>query len=85
MNKYFSIQENEKDEEKSMWNMIKGLINVKLLVTPTFLLVGTSGFLISLGFFVPLFFLPDLAESYPEIDTMQANFLISIYGTVVAN
>ena len=59
--------------------MIKGFINLKLLMKPTFLLVGLSGFLSMLGFFAPLFFLPDMAHSN-GIEILLANSLISIYG-----
>ena len=59
--------------------MMKGLINMKLLVEPTFLLVALSGFTSMLGFFVPLFYLPDMAQSN-GITNGHANFLLSIYG-----
>ena len=59
--------------------MIKGLINMKLLIKPRFLLVGLSGFMSMLGFFVPLFYLPNMAQSNGITNT-DANFLLSIYG-----
>ena len=76
---YFSILESTQAEKTSMWKMIKGFINLKLLMKPTFLLVGLSGFLSMLGFFAPLFFLPDMAHSN-GIEILLANSLISIYG-----
>ena len=52
---------------------------MKLLIKPTFLLVGLSGFMSMLGFFVPLFYLPNMAKSN-GITNADANFLLSIYG-----
>ena len=52
---------------------------MKLLIKPTFLLVALSGFTSMLGFFVPLFYLPDMAQSN-GITNGHANFLLSIYG-----
>ena len=66
-------------ENNCIWCTIKNLVDVELLLKPTFLLVGASGFLSLLGFFVPLFFLPSMAESI-GIEKSNANFLISIYG-----
>ena len=69
----------DKKEGKSMWIMIKEIINLELMIKPTFLLVCTSAFFGMIGFFVPLFFLPDFAV-IKGIDRSDANFLISIYG-----
>ena len=65
-----------------MWILIKEMINLELMVKPTFLLVCTSAFCSMIGFFVPLFFLPDFAV-LKGIDRSNANFLISIYGKFV--
>ena len=62
-----------------MWILIKEIINLELMIKPTFLLVCTSAFFGMIGFFVPLFFLPDFAV-LKGIDRSDANFLISIYG-----
>ena len=64
-----------------MWILIKEIINLELMMKPTFLLVCTSAFFGMIGFFVPLFFLPDFAV-LKGIDRSDANFLISIYGKV---
>ena len=58
---------------------MKDMTNLELLIKPEFLLVGASGFFSMIGFFVPLFFLPDMAM-HKGIDRTKANFLISIYG-----
>ena len=71
----------DKKEGKSMWILIKEIINLELMIKPTFLLVCTSAFFGMIGFFVPLFFLPDFAV-LKGIDRSDANFLISIYGKV---
>ena len=55
------------------------MTELELLMKPAFLLVGASGFFSMIGFFVPLFFLPDMAM-HKGIDSARANFLISIYG-----
>ena len=55
------------------------MTELELLMKPAFLLVGASGFFSMIGFFVPLFFLPDMAIN-KGIDSARANFLISIYG-----
>ena len=65
-----------------MWILIKETINLEIMVKPTFLLVCTSAFCSMIGFFVPLFFLPDFAV-LKGIDRSNANFLISIYGKFV--
>ena len=64
---------------KSVWIWIKEMINLELMMKPTFLLVCGSSFFSMIGFFVPLFFLPDMAV-YKGIERSDANFLISIYG-----
>ena len=74
-------ESNQVDEKegKSVWILMKDMINLELLMKPTFLLVCASSFFSMIGFFVPLFFLPDLAV-HKGIDRSEANFLISIYG-----
>ena len=64
---------------KSVWIWIKEMINLELMMKPTFLLVCCSSFFCMNGFFVPLFFLPDMAV-HKGIERIEANFLISIYG-----
>ena len=74
-------ESNQVDEKegKSVWILMKDMINLELLMKPTFLLVCASSFFSMIGFFVPLFFLPDLAV-HKGMDRSEANFLISIYG-----
>ena len=60
-------------------NTVKEFFNLKLLVTPMFLLMALNGFLGMLGFFVPLFFLPGMAEKN-GVEPWMASYLISIYG-----
>ena len=59
---------------------VRSMINFEILMKPTFLLFGTSGFISMLGFFVPLFFLPAMAEENGGLTKNEANFLLSIYG-----
>ena len=69
----------DEKEGKSVWIWIKEMINLELMMKPTFLLVCGSSFFCMIGFFVPLFFLPDMAV-HKGIERIEANFLISIYG-----
>ena len=69
----------DEKEGKSVWIWIKEMINLELMMKPTFLLVCGSSFFCMIGFFVPLFFLPDMAVD-KGIKRIEANFLISIYG-----
>ena len=73
-----SNQVDEK-EGRSVWILMNEMINLELMMKPSFLLVCASSFLSMIGFFVPLFFLPDLAV-HKGMDRTEANFLISIYG-----
>ena len=72
----------DEKEGKSVWICIKEMINLELMMTPTFLLVCGSSFFCMIGFFVPLFFLPDMAV-HKRIERIEANFLISIYGKFI--
>ena len=51
----------------------------ELMLKPTFILVGIGTFLIHLGYFVPLFYIPDMAVSM-GVERTKANFLLSIFG-----
>ena len=76
---YFRVQESM-EENQTILSMIKGMINIELMIRPVFLLISISGFLSMLGFFVPLLYLPDMAKGIEGIESSNANFLISIYG-----
>ena len=62
-----------------MWNSLKEIAKFELMLKPTFLLVGIGTFLIHLGYFVPLFYIPDMAVSM-GVERTKANFLLSIFG-----
>ena len=74
----FRIQESMK-EDQTILSMIKGMMNIELMVKPLFLMIIISSFLGMLGFFVPIIFLTDMA-TLKGIQYSQATFLISIYG-----
>ena len=57
-----------------MW---KGIM--KLMFKPTFILIGIGTFLINMAYFVPLFYIPDMAV-FMGVERTKANFLLSIFG-----
>ena len=59
---------------------VKRMFNFQLLIEPLFLLFAICGFVNILGFFIPLFFLPDMAMENGGLKKQDANFLLSIYG-----
>ena len=69
------------DEEDStpLWNALKEMVNLELLVDPIFILVGTSNIFGMLGFYVPFVYLPNMAEQR-GVAVEDANFLLSIIG-----
>ena len=67
------------NEDQTMLSMIKGMMNIELMIKPLFLMIIISCFLSMLGFFVPIMFLPDMA-TLKGIEASQAGYLISIYG-----
>ena len=50
-----------------------------MMMKPTFLLIGIGTFLMHLGYYVPLFYIPDMAVSM-GVERTKANFLLSIFG-----
>ena len=67
------------NDDKSIWMTAKEMINLELMKKPTFILFVAAAFFNTLGFFIPLIFLPDLAMDR-GIDVIKANFLIPVYG-----
>ena len=65
-----------KDDVKddSIWKEI-----MKLMLKPTFILIGIGTFLINMAYFVPLFYIPDMAV-FMGVERTKANFLLSIFG-----
>ena len=63
----------------SIWTSVKEMAKFELMLKPTFILVGIGTFLIHLGYFVPLFYIPDTAVSM-GVERTKANFLLSIFG-----
>ena len=66
-------------EDQTILSMIKGMMDIELMIKPLFLMIITSSFLGMLGFFVPIMFLPDMATE-KGIKASQAGYLISIMG-----
>ena len=52
---------------------------MKLMFKPTFILIGIGTFLINMAYFVPLFYIPDMAV-FMGVERTKANFLLSIFG-----
>ena len=61
-------------KDDSMWKEI-----MKLILKPTFILIGIGTFLINMAYFVPLFYIPDMAV-FMGVERTKANFLLSIFG-----
>ena len=61
---------------------MKEIVNLRLIMEPTFLLFGTSSFLGYLGYFIPIFYIPDMAVSR-GVERGAANFLLSICGKLI--
>ena len=72
----------EEEKDHSIFKSMKKMLNVELLMKPVFFLFGASNFLSMFGFFIPLFYLPDMAVYDGGVDRGNANFLISIAGKV---
>ena len=62
-----------------MWTSVKEMANFEMMMKPTFLLIGIGTFLMHLGYYVPLFYIPDMAVSM-GVERTKANFLLSIFG-----
>lgn len=77
----FRVEES-KNEDQTILSMIKGMMNIGLMIKPLFLMIIASCFLSMLGFFVPIIFLPNMAE-LQGIAESKAGFLIVIYGKLV--
>ena len=71
----------KKDDRKdnSLWTSVKEMANFEMMMKPTFLLIGIGTFLMHLGYYVPLFYIPDMAVSM-GVERTKANFLLSIFG-----
>ena len=74
----FRVQESM-NEDQTILSMIKGMMNIELMIKPLFLMIIISSFLGMLGFFVPILFLPNMA-TLKGIEASQAGYFISIYG-----
>ena len=70
-----------KDDKKdnSLWTSVKEMTNFEMMMKPTFLLIGIGTFLMHLGYYVPLFYIPDMAVSM-GVERTNANLLLSIFG-----
>ena len=79
-----SFYAGEETEANSTWpllSVLKEMVNVELLLNPTFLLVGASNVFGMLGFYVPFVYLPNMA-ALRGVSVEDANFLLSVIGTV---
>ena len=68
------------NQDVSTFNLMKKMINFELLMKPTFFLVGASSLFAYFAYFIPLFYIPDLAVVNGGIERNNANFLLSIGG-----
>ena len=69
----------EPEGAQPIWNALKEMVNLTLLVNPIFLLVGISNVFGMLGFYVPFVYLPNMAV-LRGVSVENANFLLSIIG-----
>ena len=69
----------EPEGAQPIWNALKEMVNLTLLVNPIFLLVGISNVFGMLGFYVPFVYLPNMAVKR-GVSVENANFLLSIIG-----
>ena len=65
-------------KDDSIWKK-----TVDLVLKPTFILIGIGTFLINMAYFVPLFYIPDMAV-FMGVERTKANFLLSIFGKLTA-
>ena len=68
------------EEEDSMRNVIKNMLDPSLMKDPRFLLIGISNLFGFLGFFVPFIYLPSLALTMEGVTADQAAILLSVIG-----
>ena len=55
------------------------MVSFEFMLKPTFILFGIGTFLHHMAYFVPLFYIPDMAVSM-GVERTKANFLLSIFG-----
>lgn len=60
--------------------ILKKMLDVSLLVSPTFLLLSISGFFTMLGLFVPFIYLKGVATESVGLSVSLATLLVSIIG-----
>ena len=70
----------ENKETSEFTDLLKSMLNPKVLRDPKFLLIGVSNFFGFLGFYVPFVYLPSMAEDREGISGDEAAFLLSIIG-----
>ena len=81
-----NIPEEEEEVEKQdqgdseFTDLLKSMLNPKVLADPKFLLIGVSNFFGFLGFYVPFMYLPSMAEDKEGISGDEAAYLLSIIG-----
>ena len=73
-------EEVEKEEASEFTDLLKSMLNPKVLADPKFLLIGVSNFFGFLGFYVPFVYLPSMAEDKEGISGDEAAYLLSIIG-----
>jgi hypothetical protein len=69
----------EHEDMSPLMNVLKEMINYKILSQPLFLLIAISNVFGMLGFYVPFVYLPNMA-ALQGIPVESANFLLSIIG-----
>ena len=74
----------EVEEEESWWERaqveLSKMMSLSLLKDPIFLLFAISNFLTSMGFNIPLLYLPDKATFELRIDKDKVGFIVGAFG-----
>ena len=74
-----TMEEQDMEEMSPMLNVLKEMVNFKILSQPLFLLIAISNVFGMLGFYVPFVYLPNMAV-LQGIPVESANFLLSVIG-----
>ncbi|XP_045164709.1 monocarboxylate transporter 3-like [Mercenaria mercenaria] len=72
-------REKKEDSKINCCGDISKMFDFDLLKSPTFLIYGLSCFFCMLGFYIPFYFIPDLAEEF-GVTSQEGAWLISIIG-----
>jgi len=70
----------DQGEKGGMLDVLKEMMNFKLLADPLFLLIGISNVFGMIGFYTPFVYLPNMASQFDNISPDEAAVLISVIG-----